>query len=160
MRFAVAKGETAATLNGLASVTFQTGTTAGTIRFTFSGIPQGFAADPTVTLAIPPAQIAVDRVVATRLPLALRLDVIGFDNTYGLGAMLFRFFDAGGQLLTPPIPVDFTAVFRDYFGSALSGSAFRASIQFPVTGDSIGIAAMEAEMTNPAGTVQIGRLVF
>lgn len=160
VRFAVEKGKTEVTLNNGSFVTFQTGTTAGTIRFAFAGPPQGFGADPSVSIVVPPAQIALDAVTATRIQGALRFDVTGFDNTFSMGSMLFRFYDASGQQITAAIPADFTAAFRSFFTQARSGSTFRARIQFPVSGDSLGIAAMEADLSSAAGTVRTGRLTF
>src|SRR5262249_8212242 len=87
--FGVTKGSTTVTLNGAANASLQTGTTAGTLSFKFSGVSQGFAGDPNSTASIPPAQLYLDRALATRIPGLLRVDLIGYDNTYSVGSMQF-----------------------------------------------------------------------
>src|SRR5262249_36624558 len=59
--WSVKKGDTQVLLGGQASTAFQTGTTAGRIRFTFSAPAQGFASDPTAEFAIPAAPVTIDR---------------------------------------------------------------------------------------------------
>ncbi len=158
--YRIEKGKAEVTLNGLPFVTFQTGTTAGVIRFALTEPRQGFTQNQSFAIAIPPAPLAFDQVIATRLPTALQFLVAGFDNTYSIGPMLFRFYDANGQQITAGIPADFTQSFRDYFTAGQSGSAFKAGVKFDVRGDTSGIAAMEAEISSAAGTYKTGRLTF
>jgi hypothetical protein len=156
--FRVEQGQTAATLNGLAYATLQTGTTAGRIRLTFAGVPAGFTGDPTVTWVLAPAQVVVDRVVAARLLDQIEVKVTGFDNTYSAGAMVFRFYDAAGQAMTTAIPADFTTQFREFFTAQAGGSVFQMTVRFPVSGDSSPIRAVEAELINSAGTQRVARV--
>ncbi len=160
VRFTVEEGKTSVTLNGAGFATFQTGTTAGRMRFTLSGLPPGAAADAESTVILAPLPIVLDKGLAMRFPNRVELVLIGFDNTYSAGSMRFRFFDAGGQPLTSAMAADFTAAFRTYYASAPGGSPFKVTIRFPVTGNAGGIAGVEAELTNSAGTSRTGRLNF
>jgi len=159
VRFAVEEGKSAVTLNGQPFATFQTGTTAGRIRFTITGVASGFASDPETTVILSPTQIALDKVLPTRFPDRMELVLTGFDNTFSIGSMLFRFFDGAGQQLAT-IPADFTAGFRTFYAGSAGGSAFTITIRFPVTGSSATIAGIEAELSNSAGTVRTARLTF
>jgi hypothetical protein len=160
VRFALEEGKTTVTLNGQPFATFQTGTTAGRIRFSLSGISPGFASNPTATVILAPAQIVLDKVIPTRFPDRVELVLIGFDNTFSAGSMIFRFFDAGGQPLTAAIPADFTAALRTFYNSSAGGSAFKMTIRFPVSGSSAVIAGIEADLSNSAGTARTARLTF
>ena len=160
VRFAVEEGKTAVTLNGQAFATFQTGTTAGRIRFTLSGNASGFTSDPEATVILPPAPIAIDKVLPTRFADRIELVLTGFDNTFSMGSMVFRFFDSAGQPIAAAIPTDFTSAFRSFYASAPGGSAFKITIAFPVSGSSATIAGIEAELSNSAGTVRTARLNF
>lgn len=160
VRFAVEEGKSTVTLNGGAFATFQTGTTAGRIRFTLSGIPPGLAADAEATVILAPAPIALDKALPARFPDRVELILTGFDNTLSAGAMNFRFFDAAGQPITSLMPADFAADFRTFSTKNPGGSTFRLTIRFPVSGNSFGVAGMEAELVNTAGTTRTGRLNF
>ena len=159
VRFAVEEGKSTVTLNGQAFATFQTGTTVGRIRFTLSGVASGFASDPETTVILSPTPIALDKVLPSRFPDRIELVLTGFDNTFSIGSMLFRFFDSAGQQLAA-IPADFTAALRAFYAGSPGGSAFKITIKFPVAGSSATVAGIEADLSNSAGTVRTARLPF
>jgi hypothetical protein len=149
--FSVTQGSTEVSINGQTSALFQTGTSSGRIRFTLTGISTD--GDPTTLLTIPPALLSLDTTTATRRSGNLDIQVIGFDNTYAAGAMVFTFFDPSGQALQPgAILADFTQAFRAFFTKTQAGSAFQVRVSFPVTGDTSGIAGVEMKLSNSAGT--------
>ncbi len=160
IKFNVEEGKTAITLNGQAAATFQTGTTAGRIRFTLSGIASGFASDPEATVILAPTPIVIDKALPTRFADRVEIVFTGFDNTFSAGSMLFRFFDSSGQPITAAIPTDFTAAFRDFYTRIPGGSTFQFAVKFPVSGNSYAITGIEAELSNSAGTVRTSRLAF
>lgn len=160
VRFAVEEGKTTVTLNGGAFATFQTGTTAGRIRFTLSGLAPGAAADAESTVILAPVPVVLDKALPARFADRVELVLTGFDNTFSAGSMSFRFFDAGGQPVTSLMPADFVAAFRAFYAGAPGGSAFKVTVRFPVSGNAAGIAGVEAELTNSAGTTRTGRLNF
>jgi hypothetical protein len=160
IKFSVVEGQTAVTLNGQSFATFQTGTTAGRIRFTVSGIASGIAGDAEATVILAPVQIVLDKAICTRFPDRVELVLRGFDNTYTIGTMNFRFFDGAGQPLITAMPADFSAAFRDFYTRTPGGSTFQLTLRFPVTGNSLAVAGVEAELTNSAGTVRTARLSF
>jgi hypothetical protein len=149
--FSVVEGSTQILISGQTSAMFQTGTSSGKIRFTLTGISTD--GDPTTTLTIPAALLSFDTTTATRRTGNLDLQLIGFDNTYAAGAMVFTFFDTSGQTLQPgAILADFTQAFRAFFTKTQAGSAFQVRVSFPVTGDTSGIASVEMKLSNSAGT--------
>ena len=157
--FAVAANQTAVTINGQSSATFQTGSTAGTITFTLSQAQ--INGDATVKIAIPPAAITIDSATASNQRLGeLDVQVIGFDNTYSAGAMTFAFFDAAGKAIGAPVNVDFTPQFQTYYGTQQSGSSFLMRVSFPIQGNQTQVATVQATLSNAAGAAQTGSLTF
>jgi hypothetical protein len=160
VRFAVEEGKTAVTLNNAAFATFQTGTTAGRIRFTISGLPPGPAADAESTVILSPVSIVLDKALPARFPDRVELVLTGFDNTFSAGSMNFRFFDAAGGPLTGVMPADFIPAFRKFFADTPGGSTFRLTVRFPISGNSAAVAAVEADLANSAGITRTGRVHF
>jgi hypothetical protein len=150
MPFSVSAGSTQVLIGGQASALFQTGTTAGRIRFTLTGVVT--EGDATVFVPIPPSLTSVDTVIASRRTQNLLIQVTGFDNTYTAGAMTFTFLDASGNAIQPAIGADFTQDFRAFFIQAKAGSAFKMQISFPVNGDTAGIGSVDLKLTSSAGT--------
>ncbi len=159
LQFAVTANSTAITIGGQSSVTFQTGTTSGSITFSLTGTP--LAADPTTTIVISPSLIAIDTATASNQRLGeLDIEVIGFDNTYSAGKMAFTFFDTSGNQVGSSVGADFSSQFKTYFGTQTAGSAFLMRVSFPVIGDQTKIGKVQATLTNSAGSAQTGPLIF
>lgn len=157
--FAVSANQTAVSINGQSSAMFQTGSTAGTITFTLSQAQ--INGDPTTTITIPPAAITIDSATASNQILGqLDIEVIGFDNTYSAGAMMFAFFDTTGKQIGTPVNVDFTQQFQTYFSGQPSGSTFLMRISFPIQGNQALVGTVQATLTNAAGQAQTGTLTF
>jgi hypothetical protein len=149
--FSVSQGSTQISINGQSSAMFQTGTSAGRIRFTLTGVSTD--GDPTTTLSIAAAPISITNATATRRTGNLDIQVIGFDNTYAAGTMTFTFQDTSGATIPPgAIHADFTQNFKAFFTSAPAGSTFQVRVSFPVTGDSSGIGSVDLQLANTAGT--------
>ena len=148
--FSISQGSTQISINGQTSAMFQTGTSAGRIRFTLSGISTD--GDATTLLTVPASPLSLDTATATRRTGNLDIQVIGFDNTYSAGAMTFTFSDTSGKTLPPgAIHADFTQDFRTFFTQTQAGSAFQVRVSFPVTGDTSGIGGVDVQLTNSAG---------
>lgn len=146
----IAKGSTAAMIDGQSSMQFQTGTTAGTITFTLTiedHTPQQ------TTLTIPPAVVALDEVTAVRLPGEVDVAVQGFDNTYTASQLAFTFFDLKGAAIPGgAVTTDASSEFQPYFKSTQYGGMFRLLLKFPVTGSTAAIGSVSVGITNSAGT--------
>jgi hypothetical protein len=159
LQFAVQPNSTQVAIAGQPSVTFQTGTTAGSITFTLSGT--ALASDPTTSISVTPSAIAIDTATASNQVLGeLDLLVIGFDNTYSAGKMAFTFYDTVGNQVGSTISADATQKFKNYFTQQSSGSTFQMRVSFPVTGDQTTIGKVQATLTNAAGSTQTGMLTF
>jgi hypothetical protein len=164
MRFSINAGDTQFQFQGQTGAVFQTGTTWGTISFSIStnvaitGTGTGTA---TATMAIPPSVIAIDKAIATAEAGALNVQVSAYDNTYSAGPMSFTFYDLKGNVIQPgAVSADFTSQFFNYFTTAQAGSAFQMLVNFPVTGDSSQVLAVDVTLTNSAGSVTINQLDF
>lgn len=156
----VSGSSTGSFANGQNSLTFQTGTTAGTLKFTLS-----FAAGQTVSksIDITPTAVQVVSASATKQSPYLVISLSAYDNTYSSGKLLFNFYDTKGALLTPGgISIDETQDFHNYFfgGTNQTGGAFGMQAKFPVTGDITTVGAADVMVQNANGQSQTQRLTF
>jgi hypothetical protein len=151
MQVSVAAGSQSATFNGQSALTFQTGTTAGTITFTLTFPNQ---APVSQSFTILPEKVQIASITAVRQSPYLVVTLSGFDNTYSTGKLQFSFTDASGKVLTPtPISVDATTAFQQYFfGNDQAGGAFTLQAKFPVTGDVSGIGGVSVQVANSGGS--------
>ena len=158
--FSVPANSTQISINHQPSAAFQTGTTAGKITFTLNQAQ--IAGDPTTTIVIPPAAVAIELATASNQRTgALDVALTAYDNTYSAGSMSFSFFDAKGNMIGAPVNADFTPQFKTYFNSQLNaGSAFLMRASFPVQGNQTQVATVQATLTNAAGESQTGSLTF
>lgn len=147
----VDSGSRAGTYNGQSALTFQTGTTAGTITFTLT-FPNKQPYSQSFTIA--PATVLITTGTALRQAPNLVVTLTGYDNTYSVGQLSFQFLDANGQALTPSaIGVDASSMFRQYFfNNNQAGGAFTLQANFPVKGDVTKIGSVAVALTNSAGT--------
>ena len=147
---AAASGATTADYNNQSAITFQTGTTAGTIQFTVQ-----FANQPAVTqsFTIAPAQVQITSGTAVWNAPNLVVTLNGYDNTYSTGALSFVFYGTGGQVLTPTaISVNATSAFHQYFfGQSTTGGAFSVQASFPVSGDGTQVGSVAVTLSNSVG---------
>jgi hypothetical protein len=150
LQVSVASGSQTATFQGQSALTFQTGTTAGTITFTLT-FPN--KAPLTRSFAISPSEIQITGSTAVRQPPNLVVTLTGYDNTYSAGQLSFTFTDTSGKVLTPAaIQVNVAASFHQYFfTSNTAGGAFSVQASFPVTGDVTQVGSVTANLTNSAG---------
>lgn len=155
--FTIAAGDSEAKFYGQPNLAFQTGTTAGTLVFTLQLPNAGSQAN----LTIAAAQITIDAATGVRRVGDLDVSIVGFDNTHSASQLVFTFFDAKGNTLSPgAIRVDETSDFRNYFSTGQFGGSFALRATFPVTGDVNQVAAVEVGLTNSAGTTETQRVPF
>ena len=146
----LAAGSQTATYNGQSALTFQTGTTAGTITFTLTFIN---TPPVTETFTITPTLIHISSGQAIRQSPNLVVTLDGFDNTYTAGQLSFTFFDTkGAQMNMTPMPVDASSDFHQYFfTNDFAGGSFALQASFPVKGDATQVGSVAVTMTNSAG---------
>jgi hypothetical protein len=146
----ISPGDTSATIGGQSSISFQTGTTAGTILFMLSmngGAPQQ------ATLNVAPSPVVLDNFTAVRQFGSLGVSFAGFDNTYSASQLSFTFYDLKGLMLPQgAINVNAATAFQQYFNGSQAGGAFALLATFPVTGDTMQIGYVMATVTNSSGT--------
>src|SRR6185437_11842241 len=84
--------------SGQNSLTFQTGTTAGTLKFTLT-----FASGQTVSKSVDITTTAVQIISSSAAKQSpyLVINLSAYDNSYSSGKLLFNFYDTKGSLLTP-----------------------------------------------------------
>ena len=150
-------GQTVAQFGTQTSLTFQTGTTAGTLHIHAEwGYSEADAEIPLVS-----APITIESVAATKGSGTLNLTITGFDNTRTAGRMSFSFFDAQGAYIGQPVTADFTELFYNFFQSQFNaGGMFKMTAQFPVTGGTGGIASVQVDLMNTAGDAQSAKTGF
>ena len=157
--FSVKAGSKQILIGGATGAVFQTGTSAGRIRFTISGVAQGLNGDSTTELRVAPSTVSVQSAAFTARPGDLDLQITGFDNTYSTGKMSFTFYNAASNPIDPgTIESDFTQPFQSYFSTSQSGSMFQMRVSFPVSGSQLGIAMVDVTLGNTAGSATIRKL--
>jgi hypothetical protein len=147
----VALGAQTATYNGQTSLTFQTGTTAGTITFTLT-FPNHAPFTQSFTLS--PAAIKLTSVSATWQSPNLVVNLDGYDNTYSAGQMSFTFYDPSGKVIAPgAIALNETSAFHQYFfTNDQAGGAFALQAVFPVlNGDVTQVGSVALTIDNSSG---------
>ena len=151
LQMTVASGSQRATYNGQSSLTFQTGTTAGTLTFLLT-FPD--KAPMTKSFTIAPAAVQVTSAKALRQDPKLVLNLTGYDNTYSIGSLNFTFYDSNGKVVVPNgISVDAASSFHQFFfNNNQAGGAFTMQAIFPVRGDVTKISSVAVTMANSAGT--------
>ncbi|MBI3680593.1 MAG: hypothetical protein HY235_09375 [Acidobacteria bacterium] len=155
--FQVRSGETQALFGSQTEAIFQTGTTAGRLRFIAEA--GGFTAEASVTIA--PSTAAIDTITALRGLDILDLTVKGYDNTRSASEVAFTFYDRDGQPIEPgDLRSDVAEKFRRYFETAPAGGLFALRAVFPATGSTVSIAAVEIEFRNQAGSRRSERIQF
>jgi hypothetical protein len=166
--FTVAEGASAGQFAAGPSVSFGTGTTAGTLTFTVTLGSQSARAN----VAIPAAAIGIDAAVAQRNvgcdPSAvyctttnIQLQINGWDNTRSTSQLVFSFFNSSGSAIAPGnITVAAGSAFEQYFASSAMAGVFGLTAFFPVTGSSDDVVAAVVQLTNSVGTVESATITF
>jgi hypothetical protein len=144
--FTVAEGASTGQFAGGSSVSFGTGTSAGTLVFTVTLGSNTAQANVT----IPPALVAINAAVAASnvecdpalvycTPTNIQLQINGWDNTWdntqptSANQIVFNFFDSSGNQISPHnITVDETTAFQSYFQCSDLGGVFGLTAFFPV----------------------------
>ena len=164
-----AQGAESGTFNNQTAIGFQTGTTAGTLTFTFT---MGGKTVATQSYTITPQLVQFSTQAAVTDDPNLVISLTGFDNTYSAGKLTFTFYGSNGTILTPGgMVVDATSTFQQYFHSGSGyGGAFSMQATFPVAGTitqnnvttwaGAEVTSVDVTMQNSAGTSQTQHIVF
>ena len=140
--------------SGQSALTFQTGTTAGTLKFTLA-FADGTTATKSFTIA--PAAVQITAAEALRQAPNLVLNLTGYDNTYSIGNLVFKFYDTAGKLMTPNgISVEAGSSFHDFFfNSNQAGGVFKLQAKFPVNGDVTTIGSVAVAIANSVAATNL-----
>jgi hypothetical protein len=148
----VAAGSTVGMFGSESSLSFQTGSTAGTIVFTL----QWGNRTQTASLTIAPAQVYLDTTTGELEAGSVIVGLVGYDNTYSASQLQFTFFDTTGKALPPGlISVDVTQDFKSYFATTVAGGSFQLRAQFLVSGDSVVLGSVNVYITNSVGVTSV-----
>lgn len=155
--FDIAEGDTVVRFGSQEALTFQAGTTTGTIVFTVEA--GGFTDRASVVVA--PEAVRLEKSSATRTTSSIDVRLTGFDNTRTLSGMSFTFYAANGQPLAGmPMRVPVVNAFSRWWTESKLGGVFGFHASFPVTGDISQIRAVEVEIENSSGNTRTERLTF
>jgi hypothetical protein len=156
LQITIPNQQTVGTYNGQSQLTFQTGTTAGTITFTLTYLGQQ---TKTWTIDIPPSLIQITSSQAVRKAPNLVVTLTGYDNTYSADNLTFTFYDTSGRLISStPLPA--YAIANDFhqyfFGPSDVGGAFSLQASFPVAnGNATQVGSVTLSLTNSAGSTNL-----
>jgi hypothetical protein len=168
--FNVAAGSSSATFGtqGAPSITFNTGTTAGTFTLTAA---VGDDLDQWGPYTIAPAAPVIAPGTSTLLSTpataggTLQLTFKGYDNTQATSGLTFEFYATDGTVVSPGLIslnntdpaniLDATSDFSQYYqASPLLAGMFQVTATFPITGDITQIANVVVTLSNPTGPTQ------
>ena len=158
MSATITDGSTNATFDGQNSLTFQTGTTAGTLTFTLS-----FAdGDSYKVRRHSPVNDSLASAGATRQAPNLVVDVTAFDNTYSASKLLFNFYDTNGNAMAPAaLRLERVPGFPPIFLRRQRGrGAVALQAKLPVTGDLTTVGSVDVTIQNSQGQSKTQRLAF
>ena len=153
--FSVQAGRDIALFSGSEYTEFQTGTTAGSIRFTAKLGP--YVEQSTVT--VPSAAVVLDTAHLLRSSSGVEVQLAGFDTSRTACRLGFTFYDRQGRPITPgEMQVDASKPFQDYFTASKLGGMFTLRAVFAVHGDASQIGAVDVYIVNSFGTTRTARL--
>jgi len=139
----------------ISDLTFQTGSTAGTIMF----IAEVGGWTASANIEIVPERIHVEKVRAARNTSMVEMEITGYDNTRTVNQLAFTFYGANGEVIQPgAIRVDSTADFSRYFVSSTLGGSFTLKAVFPVAGAIANIASVQVELVNSSGVARTEKI--
>jgi hypothetical protein len=141
---------TDATGKAQSAISFQTGTTAGTLTFTVS-----FPNTPAYTQSytITPAKVLfTSATAAVQSSQVVVVTINGYDNTYSAGTLNFTFYNTSGTAF-PAISYNASGAFQsNFFGSGnTTGGAFVMQATFPITGSVTTIGSVAVSLSNSVG---------
>jgi hypothetical protein len=153
--FTVRQGDLSARFGDRDDMTFQTGTTAGTLLFT----AKLGAYSEQARVIVAPEPVVFESVKTLRSGSQVELQIVGYDNVRSASRMTFTFYTAQGSVVAPgAITVDVSADFLRYFESSTVGGAFALRAIFPITGTPSEVVSMEATAANSVGETRTPRL--
>jgi len=130
---------------------FQTGTTAGTITITATGLENQ---TQTWSFDILPSKVQITSINAQQQASNVVVTIDGYDNTYSAGQLSFTFYNTSGQVISPgAIVVNAASNFKQYFfNNNQGGGVFALQASFPVNGDVTQIGSVTASISNNVGS--------
>jgi hypothetical protein len=138
----------------LPELTFQTGTTAGTIVF----VAEVGGWTVTSSVEIPPQRVHIEKSRLVKNGSMLEVEITGFDNTRTVDALVFSFFSPAGVMVQPGfLRVGAAGDFQKHFAGSAAGGSFTLKAVFPVAGIIAEIASAEVSLTNAAGERSSGK---
>ena len=144
--FHVTAGSTTVTFSGAATVSLQTGTTAGTVNFILNIGSSTYTQSIPIAAAAPACESTGGSITTNMVD----LDILAFDNVRSLSKASFSFWlTDGSRLAQGPIDIDVTSAFRDYYQqNPNAAGAFRLHVRFPVSGTSSLLKGVDITLTN------------
>jgi hypothetical protein len=138
-------------------LTFQTGTTAGTIVFTAE--VGGWTATASVDIA--PQRVFIEKTRAVKNGSMLEVEITGYDNTRSVDELAFTFYTTRGEMVQPgAIRVKSGADFHRFFETSTAGGVFSLKAVFPVAGSLSDISSTEVQLTNSPGATSSGKIAI
>jgi hypothetical protein len=157
--FTVTEGEDWARFDGATQISFQTGTTAGSLVFTAR---LGDNTD-SATATVGTAAVAIVSTLGVRNGSSLEVQLSGYDNARSITQLTFTFYNQAGQTIAPgAIRYDATSDFKTYFAAAQkdAGGLFNLRAVFPVSGTASEISAVDVAVANSVGSTKPPRITF
>ena len=137
------------------SLSYQTGATAGAIRFR---LRIGERTDE-VTVQAAEEPVRVTNASGARDASSVTLRLIALDNTCSTALLTYTFFDRQGREVGR-WSGDYAASFVNYFKESRIGGVYSLHTRFPVTGDPSQVHSARVELTNRTGASRTDSILF
>jgi hypothetical protein len=139
---------------GASQFAFQTGTTAGTITITATGLE---TQNQSWSFDILPSKVQITSTNVQQQASNVVVTLDGYDNTYSAGQLSFTFYNTSGQPVSPgAINVNAASNFQQYFfNNNQGGGVFALQATFPVNGDVTQIGSVTATISNSVGSTSV-----
>lgn len=156
VNFTIPAGSTQANFSGAPSVSFSTGTVAGTITLSANvTAPTAASAVATQTVTTEPSTAVITGVKFAPSSGGVTVSVTGYSSTDEVISAGFLFALSNNATLTPnDIGVGVSSEFQSYYattGSYATGSEFTLSVPFAITGNVSDIVGVSVSLINTKG---------
>jgi hypothetical protein len=156
VNFTIPAGSTQANFSGAPSITFSTGTIAGTIALVANvTAPAQVSSVATQSVTTVPGIPVVESVTTQITPGVLTINIVGYSSTDEMTSATFSFTLASGATLNAnDITVPVSPQFQPYYAAATSyptGSEFTLSVPFGIQGNLKDITAVTVTLLNNRG---------
>jgi hypothetical protein len=155
VNFTIPAGSTQANFSGAKSVTFSTGTVAGTISLAANiTAPTMVSSVATQSVTTQPGVAVITRVTLSQTTGGVTVVITGYSSPWEVTSATFNFALVSGATINNDLTVSVSQQFQAYFSTSpppATGSEFTLSVPFAITGNAQDITGVSVTILNNKG---------